>query len=192
MDNNKYLEKITQIFDTHEKWVAFLELNGCKEQIINSWYDNLNKIIRERIKNEININNFWSEKYWHPKCFGYYIKSYGQGSLILLYERNSFSLYSDLHYKLNDRRDKLSETILFNSFFDNAEVIKYGPYLVTKSDIININEYNNVDIIAWFAQKNSKEIESFSEKVIQIFKYFMCNSEIITKIEEINEIINNQ
>lgn len=189
MDNNKYLEKITEIFDTHEKWVAFLELNNYKEQIVNSWYDNLYKVIKERIKNEININNFWIERYWNTRCFGYYIKSYGQDSLILLYERNGFSLYSDLHYKINDKRDKLSETILFSSFFENSEISKYGTYLAIKPNIININDYNNIDAIAWFARKDSKEIELFANKIIQTFKHFMCNSEIITKIEEINEII---
>lgn len=196
---NELLQKSINLFSNEnpDKWNAFLDFISLKDEIINHWYDVLDKKIKNYFENE-EIKD-WSYKYYNKKQHTWFLENFktcpepGQSLCLWLEFTNNilqFSLY------VND------------NFFDSKEIDnfiklqKYEPLLKAfKIDEKHIDEeplngyklidywkifkfettYNNnydIEHLAWFAGNKTEELVNQIAEKVNIFR----KDENITKL----------
>lgn len=187
MENKSYLQQSSKIFDSSEKWTAFIELYKLKDQLKNLWFQELQNSVKIKINTEIDTNNKWTFKTWTPNSYGWYMDSYGENSLVILYENNHCCLYTESINKLSLIIDKYMETSLFNSYFEKAEKNKTSKYLAKKQNAITINGQNDIDLIAWYACKEHSDHQLFVDEICKFFGHFISDPIISEIIEEFNK-----
>ena len=77
-------EQTAKIFDTPEKWEAYLDLVSHKERIIQMWNNRLSEKIKQHYSNE--DSQEWGFHVEDNNDFRWYLKEFGYNSLLLCFE----------------------------------------------------------------------------------------------------------
>lgn len=184
-NTQKYLEQASEIFDSFEKWNAFLELTKIKGEIVYKWYSDLENSVLKGVNIIENIEE-WKFKRYNPQSYGWYLKSYGEGSLTILFEDNKYCLYTDWgKYNVVGIFQKYRRSKLF-SFFDEPELKENNHYFAVKINAISLDGITDLELLSYYLCNKRKEHELLSKNVSNFFVGFMKDREMIKIIEDIN------
>lgn len=183
------------LFDTPEKWNAFVEMAKQKDLMIYRYFQKL-KYPLLKYFNENPVKGWICDSWGDPNFdFKWYIKDFGKNSLALTIGwRFEFHLHIEdiSNFDTNKINELLkSDYTLLLSAFDRIDR-QYD----TKSKVVETRNYafnspydsnfdnSQLDKLAWFA---GNETERFAEQIINKVEKFRKN-EILTKmLYEINE-----
>lgn len=184
---DKYIEQASNIFNSIEKWNAFVELTKIKSKIIEKWNSELEDAIKERLNNIKDISNKWEFIKYTNTSYGWYLKEFGIGSITVLFEDNQFCLWVDWNkYNPNEIVKKYQNTKLLSSYFRDEELKENNAYFAVRKNACNINNISDLEILAYFAKKNSTEHIILLENISSFFIYFMDDIDVIDTIKKIN------
>lgn len=171
--NQELLKQAKEMFDTPEKWNAFLELLSHKDNIRNDWYIKLKEEATKKFSTEEFVEG-WVFNAWSTCDLQWYQKEHGDKSIGLLFGwGGEMTLYCDANYfdtiKINDllRTEKFSPLL---SCFNRIDRFYDGGRLA--SEVRNFNfesPYDtkfDFDRLSWFAGNKTEDfIKQISEKV---------------------------
>ncbi len=185
-NTQKYLEQATKIFDSIEKWTAFLELHKIKDQIKTLWFQELEEAVCKKINTIPNLDNKWCFRKYDINNYGWYLKEHGKDSLMICFEYTQFCLYIDgEEYNRSEIIKKYRNTKLFNPYFKDNEIITNSKYLAAKKNEININGISDYDTLAYYANKESAEHQILVDKISLFFLDYINDMEIYNIINDI-------
>ena len=96
--NQELLNQTKAMFDSPEKWNAFLELVGQKDSIRNSWFLNLKEDITTTFISPDSKTEDWDIKIRGYFSYQWFLKAYGENSISIWIEDGILSLFaSDAH-----------------------------------------------------------------------------------------------
>lgn len=175
-------QKLISIFDSSEKWDAFIELDKSKDKIVKYWQ----KIFLEKIRKKVeeNKSSDWKFRYWREFSYGWYLEKSGPESLYLLLEDNCFSIWINSNYFNSQLIAEQYKTSRLFSFFHSSEISNGGNYLAKKEHYFKDDNIFDINHISWFMGNDNQE---FIDKLYEDLSSFMDNEEIISLFKEINE-----
>ena len=182
----KYLEQAKEIFNSFEKWNAFLELYKIKDQLRGLWFQELEDAVCRKVNCIPDLKNKWSFRKDQINSYGWYINEHGEDSLLVCFDYNQFCIYIDgEEYDRVGIIEKYRKTKLFNLYFNDNEIITNSKYRAAKKNIININGISDYDSLAYYANKKSSEHHILVDKISQFFLDYLNDIEIYNIINEI-------
>ncbi|MFN8284710.1 MAG: hypothetical protein U0U67_15915 [Chitinophagales bacterium] len=187
-----YINETEKIFNSLEKWNAYLELIEIKRDIISKWYNDLEESIKNKV-NEIEHINDWKFIHYDINEFGWYLNGYEEGSITIFNEYNQLNIWVNGNkFNTNDILFKYKDSKLFNSYFNEADEIGINNSYLAKSKRVSINGIRDYDSLAYYANKEKKEHIILTKIISDFFIHFMNDPEIIGIIRNINEDIKLQ
>jgi len=189
------INQAIELFDTHDKWYAYLELANQKDQIINTYLQRVKQpLLKYFVENPV---EGWVCEPWGDPNYDlrWYLNDFGKKSLALaLGWRFQFHLHLEDTEKFDSKRiDELlkSEYALILSAFDRIDR-QFEP--TTKAmesrnysfDCPSDYSFDNsqLDKFAWYAGNHT---ESLVEQIIKKVERFRRDEEITKMLYEINE-----
>lgn len=171
--NQELLKQAKAMFDTPEKWNAFVELLYQKDEIRNQWFLKLKEEANKKFSTEEFVEG-WVFNSWSTCDLHWYQKEHGDKSIGLLFGWwGEMTLYCDANYfdtvKIHDllRTEKFSPLL---SCFNRIDRFYDGGRLA--SEVRNFNfesPYDtkfDFDRLSWFAGNKTEDfINQISEKV---------------------------
>jgi hypothetical protein len=91
--NEELLQKAMLLFDTAEKWNAFVELANKKDEIQNRWWKSLQNAVYQHELRELNPN--WGITIWNNWEIKWFIKGESPNSLIIHFCGEYFRVFSN-------------------------------------------------------------------------------------------------
>ena len=183
------------MFDTSEKWSAFLELSSLKDDIKRQWYEKLKKAVRSRfwVKEE---TDQWT--FSHPnniyQDFRWYLTEFGSESLGLrtcdwigygLWVNpscyNSQEIFSLLHNSKYSRiMDLLRQDISFPAAGQDWILQEQGNFNFESP----YDTHFTVDSLSWFAGNKTEEL---TDQIVEKIDCFRKDELITSLFAEIND-----
>ena len=178
------------LFDTPEKWNAFLDLVSEKESIKYYWHSTLKKALSKRFKEDP------MEKWVFDKNgMTWYLKEFGKDSLaIWLEDYTDYSLWVKPDYFDSDKVTELLKKKEYSSIpsLFTQPYVKYqeGNYKFREKmnyifDIFDKQYINlNIEQLAWFAEHKT---EDFVNQIAEKVDRFRKDKELTKLFQELNE-----
>lgn len=189
------LNQALGIFDTSEKWNAFVELANQKEKIKWHYFQKL----KQPLLNYFNANQVegWVCEPWGDTNFDlrWYLKDFGKGSIALAIGwRFQFVLHVEETNAFDSKKiDDLlrSEYSILLSSFDRVDrqfehqskIVEERNYTFNSPYDTNFDE-SQLDNLAWFA---GNETENFAEQIIKKVERFRQDNVLTKMLYNLNE-----
>ena len=187
------INQAISIFDSFDKWNAFIELSNAKESIKVKYFEKLRQELINYFRNDLRKD--WAFKPISPSLYRWYLNDYGSDSICIVWRQDDTLLWSniisvDVQMAINllntpdfnsifscfDYQDSLSNTILHH-YCEEKHRYKFDD----STSYSGITEQNS-DKLAWFAgNKTDEMVNQISEKVNKF-----RTPEITEKLIELN------
>lgn len=189
------LNKAIDLFNSPEKWNAFLELAAQKELIKYQYFQRAKQPLLKYF-NENRVDGWVCEPWGDPNFdLRWYLKDFGKGSLALvvgwrfqfvLFLENSSNFDSN---KINDLLKTEYSQIL--STFDRVDkqfdfqqkIVEVRNYIFDSPYDSNFDE-NHLDQFAWYV---GNQTEKFVEQIIRKVEKFRQSAELTKMLYELND-----
>jgi len=166
------------IFDSFDKWNAFIELSNARESIKVKYFEKL----KQELINKFNRNDFrkdWAFKIITHNLYRWYLKDYGPDSICIVWRQDDTVLWSNIISVDVQMAINLLNTPDFNSIFncfDNTDTFsntfphhyceeKHRYEFNDSTSYSGITE-QNFDKLSWFAgNKTDEMINQISMKI---------------------------
>lgn len=189
------INQAIELFDTHDKWYAYLELVYQKDQIRNTYLQRVKQpLLKYFVENPV---DGWVCEPWGDTNYDlrWYLKDFGKKSLALaLGWRFEFHLHLEDTEKFDSKKiDELlkSEYALVLSAFDRIDrqfetTTKAMEFRNYSFDCPLDYNFDNaqIDKFAWYAGNHT---ESLVEQIIRKVERFRRDEQISKMLYEINE-----
>ena len=179
------------LFDTPEKWNAFLDLVSEKESIKYYWHSTLKRALIKRFKQEDPIEKWDFYENRMTMSMTWYLKKFEKYSLAIWLEHyTEFSLWVNPEYFDSDEVTKLLKTEeffpLLSPFTQNHEIHQGNYKIREKMDYVFDNQFKNLNSeqLAWFA---GHQTEDFVNQIAEKVDIFRKNEQLTKLFKEINE-----
>lgn len=189
--NQELIEQAKAMFDSPEKWNAFLELVWQKDTIRNQWFAKLKEEANKMFSTVERVDG-WDFKYWGTWNMEWYQKEHGERSIALWFEDGQISLWCDESFfditQIYEQLKSEKFSPLINSFsrIDNSFE---GGYLVKEIRNYSFNSpYDtkfDLDRLSWFA---GNETGNFLNQIAEKVNRFRKNTEINLLLNELNSL----
>lgn len=182
------------LFDTPEKWNAFLDLVSEEKSIIYYWHSTLIRALIKRFKQEDPPIEKWDfGENRNTMSMTWHLKEFGKDSLAiwLLKYYTEFSLYVNSEYFDSDEVTRLLKTEEFSpllSPFTQYYKIYQGDYKICEEmDYVFDNQFKNLnsDQLAWFA---GNKTEDFVNQIAEKVDRFRKNEQLTKLLQKLNEL----
>lgn len=192
--DEKLVSKAARIFDSPEKWSAFLELDRLRSSITTHWLTIGTKKLRDHFT--ANPSPGWNWKIWDTSTdTRWYLEKFGPGSLGI-----GFGWNYEFHLFLNDGRsfdsDRIDQLLKTSNYaelltdFDPNSPVQTRPRSKARKFPeftfvgLNINGTLPIDELAWYAAHQS---EAFVKEAACMIERFTRNDRLTSLLSEINE-----
>lgn len=187
--NQELIKQAMVMFDSPEKWNAFLELVGQKDAIRNQWQTKLKEEANKKFSTDESIDG-WSFKSWGNWTMKWYQTKHGEDSIAIWFEDGQISLWCDSKiFRIEDIHKKL-KTEEFKPLFDSFSRIDNSfeeGYLVKEIRNFSFNSpfdtKFDVDRLSWFA---GNETENFLNQIVEKVNKFRKDEKINSLLDELN------
>jgi hypothetical protein len=189
------LHQTVGIFDTSEKWNAYIELANQKENIKNYYFQKLkHPLLNYFYKNPV---DGWVCESWGNTLYDvrWYLKDFGKSSLSLAigwmfeFHMHIEDITAFDTMKINDLlRGEYSLLLsafdrIDRSFENNTKAMEYRNYSFGSPYDSNFDNAH-LDRLAWFAGNHTDE---FVSQIIKKVEQFRQNSELTKMLYEVNQ-----
>lgn len=177
---------VAKLFDTQEKWDAFIDLYHQKDNIKYYWFDKL----RNQIGSHFNEKNEgWGFKFIKSGIddVRWFLNEYGENSICIALEADKISVWCQDALFDSTKAKKLLRGDSKYKELDNLIRIVFpyseerGGYLASKN--IKFLSSGTADSLAWYAQSCTKE---FLDKIVDIVERF-TTPEITILLSDLNK-----
>jgi len=171
--NQELFKQAMTMFNSPEKWNAFIELVSQKDNIIDQWFLKLTESAKKKFLAEDLVQG-WEFKTWGTFGMKWYLKEYGENSISLILDNGAFSLYAEPNFNNLEVIQKLLKTEIFapllQCFNRFDSLYQEGGKLITEDKNFSFGSpYDSkfdFDRLAWYAGNKSKDfLNQISEKV---------------------------
>jgi hypothetical protein len=186
--NQELLNQAKAMFDSPEKWNAFLELLWQKDNIKNQWYLNLKEDITKTFSTDF-FSKDWDIKIRGNFSYQWFLKAYGENSISIWIEDGILSLFaSDAHdieevYKLI-KSENFAPLV---NCFKRIDVSYQGGYIIKEERNFSFgtstDERFDFEKLAWFAGYRTKE---FTKQIADKVNRFRLNEDVTNLLSELN------
>jgi hypothetical protein len=185
------VKQAMEMFDTVDKWNAFLNLIAKKDEIRNQWFlEAKNQIVDYFSKNVVDN---WSYSAWGVWDIRWYISSFTRDSLCL-YWNGGYSLNlwvnSNVHNSVN--MSTLLQTPKYAALmtcFDRVDTVLEGDNkLIERGNFSFECQFDgnfNSDQLSWYA---GHETDKFVRQLVDKVERLRKNPEITALLMEINKV----
>lgn len=184
------IDDVAELFDTYEKWEAFIDLYYQKDSIKYHWFNKL----KMRIESDFNKNKIegWSCK---PFKLGiddvrWFLKEFGENSICLALEANKISVWcNNAVFESDKARELLRNDLKYEELYNKLITIGSlsgegeGGYFVSEN--IKFLSLGTPDSLAWYAQGHT---EDFLKKIVDIVEKF-TTPEITLLLSDLNRAV---
>lgn len=183
------IQQSKAMFDSPEKWNAFIELIKIKDSIRNEWTLNL----KQQLDKECSTSNFtskWGFKIFNNNSFQWFLNDYGENSISLWLEEGIFSLHNPDILQI----DKIINLVNTEKFiplvdcFDRIDIKNQGGYIFREERNFSFGSTYDTkfsfDILAWYA---GNETNNFVVQILKKVNRFRMNENITNLIIELNQ-----
>lgn len=187
--NQELMNQALNLFDTPEKWNAFLELYSQRDEMRNQWYGKLRELSIKRF-NTIDVVDGWSFKPSNSIDMCWYLTEYGDQSIRIVFgwcaEMTLF--YDGVNFsKMNDlMKNKRFSPILEG--FQKLDGVFQGNRIAYESrNFIFESPYDtkfDCDRLAWFA---GNQTESFVDQIVKKVNRFRKDDNLTVLLGELNK-----
>ena len=166
--NQDLIMQAIQIFDTYDKWDAFIVLSNNIPEIRRRYFERLKSDLTKHFSKD--IAESWSFVAIHNEQYRWYLSEFGYESLGLLWRANDFLLWCNPDkIDANKVRDLLNTpdfNIIFNCF-DNIDslsnplhhfVQEKHRYTFRDSTSYSAPDEDDYNKLAWFAGNKTDEL----------------------------------
>lgn len=189
--SNKLTQKAAELFDTIEKWDAFLELAAMQKSILLHWLEEATHDLRNSYR--VDPDGKWEMAPWDNGVdTKWYLKEMGPKSLLIGFGwRYGFYLYLEGEQKFNS--DLISERLLDDEFSKLRALFQKGEILTDR--LAKCHEIRNFQFgsphdgnlsetdMAWYAGNQRKE---FLEQALKKAEQFTHDKEMTELIRKLN------
>ncbi len=192
--NRELLNETIKIFDSPEKWKAFVELSNQKDNINIQWCANLRKELSKYYLHESNLDPKWDFKFNNDFEFNWFLKDYPDSHFASLWFEikfnGRFSLFSSNNPKYVISLIKQQKFLpLLNCFEATIDSSVEDGYIIYEEDNFRFENQNDSDLdfdrLSWFA---GNETDSFKNQIIDKVNKFI---NVTNLLEDINEELKN-
>ncbi len=181
------IEDVAKLFDTQEKWEAFIELCNQRDKIKYHWFNLLKVRIESHFK-EKKIDG-WSCKFIKPGIddVRWFLNEFGDNSICLALEANKISVWcNDAYFESAKARELLGNEHkeLYNRLIDIVSPSdERGSYLISEN--LKFFSLGTSDSLAWYAQSQT---DDFLTKIVDIVEKF-TTPEITILLSDLNRSV---
>lgn len=188
--NQELLKQAKALFDSPEKWNAFLELVWQKDAIRAQWY----QALKEEIDKAFKTNYFadaWDFKIRGSFSYQWFLKAHTENSISLWFEDGIFSLFASDSHDIEEIY-KLIKTETFaplTNCFERIDNSFQGGYIIKEERNFSFgNPYDSrfdVDRLSWFAGNKTTDLAiQIAEKVNK----FRLDKQMTQLLSELNQL----
>jgi len=193
MENQDLLTHVITLFDSFEKWNAFIELSNSRGEIRRRYFDRLKSAL---VKSFINDQTDWCFQPFNTEQYRWFLKEFGSESICLLWRVYDLVLWCNPQFtdvqKVKDLLNSPDYNTIFNCFetpdsqsFPNLHHFCEERHRFKFSDgnVYSAPDEENHEKLAWFAGNMTMEmVEQISTKI----KRFQT-PEITSLLKELND-----
>lgn len=188
--NQELLKQAKALFDSPEKWNAFIELVYQKDNIRTQWYQTLKEEVDKTFKTKY-FSNDWDFKIWGNSSYQWFLKEYTENSISLWFEDGIFSLFaSDAHNIEEVYRLIKSETFApLTNCFERIDNSFQGGYILKEERNFSFNTpYDtrfDFERLSWFA---GNQTVVFASQISDKVNKFRLDSKMTQLLNELNQL----
>ena len=195
MNNTELLNKAIELFDSYDKWNAFIMLSNARGEIRNRYFEKLKSGLLKHYITD--VNEEWRFLPFGNDQYRWFLKDFGQNSICLLWRTPDLVLWCDPQTSNAQKAKDLLNTPEFNfifSGFDFTDSISMPNihhfceekhrYSFSDNLYYSSIEEDNSDKLAWFAGNHTSEMVKQITDKISRFR--------TSKITELLKELNNQ
>jgi len=189
------LNQTLDLFDTPEKWYAFIEMANQKESMKMHYFKKVSTMVYKYFME--NPVKGWVCETWnnHNLELRWYLEDFGKNSLALgigwwfqfvlhLTDTNSFDTNKINELLKTDYAIFLSKFDRIDRQFEqNCKIVEDRNYVFNSPYDYNFNE-SQVDYLAWFA---GNQTDKFAEQIIRKVEVFRQNENLTKMLYELNQ-----
>ncbi|MEI6766792.1 MAG: hypothetical protein WCM76_14275 [Bacteroidota bacterium] len=186
------IEQAKAMFDTPEKWNAFLELFWQRDEIRNQWYSKLKEEANKRFK-RVDSENGWSFNSWGFWDMHWYLTADGDKSIsLLLGWWGELTLFCDENYFDTVKITELLKTEKFAPLLSGFNRIdrffERGRIAIEIRNFSFASVYDShfdLERLAWFA---GNKTEDFLNQIVNKVNIYREDEKMTSLISELNQL----
>lgn len=186
--NEELLQKAMLLFDTPEKWNAFVELANNKDEIHNRWWKSLQNAVYQHELRELNPD--WGITIWSDCDIKWFIKDNTDKFLVIQFTKEYFRVFSNFGALDINKVNELIKDPRFDCIrnaFDridgtNHETLAWEYRNFSFGTIFDC-KFPNSSILSWYAGNKTDE---FADQLIRKVRKLQT-PEITELFREINQ-----
>jgi hypothetical protein len=187
--NEELLQQAASLFDSPEKWSAFVELMNKSEEIQNRWWEKLQQEVLHKEKKDLNSN--WDIDVWDHWNIEWYIKGEADNTFIIHFWGDGLGVYN---YSVLDN-SKVKNLIQESRFdiikdcFDGIDGRDKNSQTIAQENgnftfgSIHDERFKDKRSLVWYAGNRTEE---FANQLINKVRKLQTE-EITNLFKEINE-----
>ena len=186
--NQELLNQTKAMFDSPDKWNAFLEILYEKDNIRNQWYLNLKEDITKTFSTDY-FSKEWDIKIRGNFSYQWFLKAYGENSISLWIEDGILSLFASETHDIEEvyKLIKSENYAPLVNCFTRIDVSFQGGYIIKEERNftfgVSTDERFDFEKLAWFAGNKTKEL---TKQIVDKVNRFRLNEEITNLLSELN------
>jgi hypothetical protein len=191
--DQELITKAMKMFDTYEKWNAFIELSNSKQEIRKRYFERLKTALISHFVKD--VNDSWGFTVMWQEQYRWFIREYGPESICLLWRVQDLVLWCNAQYfdaqLVNEALNSPEFNPIFNCFtYTDTRSSTALHHFCEEKHRFNFEDSTsysgpdeeNADKLAWFAGIKTEEMVRQIATQVNKFR----TEEITTLLRELN------